>query len=302
MRWEDERYVRLYTRDTIEWDMLPWQSRALFPLLLRKVDRSGIIELGKHGTKGLARMIDIPLEVAEEGLAGLRDDGCVVLSGTQLVVKNFIEAQEATASDAARAKIYRERKRTEALEGTSRNVTEPSQNVTQPSRVVTDRHATTESSLLAVPNQPNQPNQTVPESDARARVDDFQQPDDSPYSTRERAVVLMRAWVTAGLPENGNAQEMAQLAKAIDTSASMAADANRSFPSDGEILTQMHALMQALKASGKTPYYQPSRMIKYLPNAIESAREAGNGQARASPPTRLGRDLGEMMRLKLASE
>ena len=37
MRWEDERYVRVYTRDTPEWCLLSWEARALFLLLLTAV-------------------------------------------------------------------------------------------------------------------------------------------------------------------------------------------------------------------------------------------------------------------------
>lgn len=155
--WPEERYVRLYTRDTIEWDMMPWQSRALFPLLIRKVDRAGLLELGKYGARGLASKVGLPVEVVEPGLAGLIEDGCVAKTGTTIVVPNFIEAQEATATDAARAKAYRERKRAEALDA-------PSRNVTQTSRTVTDRHDANESSLLAVPNHavPNQPISSAP--------------------------------------------------------------------------------------------------------------------------------------------
>jgi hypothetical protein len=111
MRWEDERYVRLYTRDTVDWEMLPWQSRALFPLLLRKVDRAGIIELGKHGAAGLAHVVRLPADVTEAGLAGLLDDGSVELHDNTLVVRNFIEAQEAVADGAQRTREWRARAR-----------------------------------------------------------------------------------------------------------------------------------------------------------------------------------------------
>ena len=35
MRWEDERYVRIYTRDTPSWMLLSWDAQALFLQLLR---------------------------------------------------------------------------------------------------------------------------------------------------------------------------------------------------------------------------------------------------------------------------
>lgn len=45
MRWSDERYVRVYTRDSANWLSWPWRARALLPLLLRKVDRAGLLKL-----------------------------------------------------------------------------------------------------------------------------------------------------------------------------------------------------------------------------------------------------------------
>jgi len=114
MHWADERYVRLYTRNTVEWNMWPWESRALFPLLSRAVDRAGLLELGRHGIKGIAVTVGLPLEVTEAGLAGLLEDGCVVLRGTILIIINHIQAQECTSSDAQRKRDQRERERDRA--------------------------------------------------------------------------------------------------------------------------------------------------------------------------------------------
>jgi hypothetical protein len=146
MRWSDEPYIRVYTRDTVEWDMLPWESRALWPLLLRKVDRAGLLELGKHGARGLASLVKLPVHVVEVGLAGLLDDGCVELRGTVLVVPNFHEAQTAAQSDAQRKREERARAVANArlVELTTRdesqNVTAPSEFVTPPSQNVTESH------------------------------------------------------------------------------------------------------------------------------------------------------------------
>lgn len=111
MRWEDERYVRLYTRDTATWKLLPWQGRALLPLLLRKCDRAGIIDVGDDDTDGVAALVDLPTEVVEPGLAALVKRGVLEKSKGSLVFPKFIEAQEANKSDAARQKDSRERRR-----------------------------------------------------------------------------------------------------------------------------------------------------------------------------------------------
>ena len=52
--WANERYeVRLYTRDTPNWTVAPWEARAVLPLILRKLDRKGILDLGpRHARAG----------------------------------------------------------------------------------------------------------------------------------------------------------------------------------------------------------------------------------------------------------
>lgn len=150
VRWEDERYIRVYTRDTVEWDMLCWQARCVLPLIFRKVDRAGLLELGKHGERGLATNLRLPVVVIEAAMhgdpkqetspIGLLEDGAIELRGTTLVIPNFIEAQEAPSSDAQRKRESRERARDIAravdlglVPVTSQNVTdghENGQNVT----------------------------------------------------------------------------------------------------------------------------------------------------------------------------
>jgi hypothetical protein len=111
MRWEDERYVRLYTRDTITWKMLPWEGKALLALLFRKVDRAGLIDVGDYGAEGVAALVDLPTEVVTEGLASLIKAKTVQWAegGTVLLLPNFLTAQEAHQSDAQRKRDQRER-------------------------------------------------------------------------------------------------------------------------------------------------------------------------------------------------
>lgn len=146
MDWENERYVRLYTRDTVEWEMWRWEARALWPQIMRKLDRSGRLVLGKHGVRGLAALVKLPLEVVQPGLegdGGLLDDGCVVLEGDVLYAPNFVPAQEAKKSDRQRKAEERERKRAAGQDVTESH--EPSEPVTKrdtESRNVTDGHET----------------------------------------------------------------------------------------------------------------------------------------------------------------
>ena len=111
MRWEDERYVRFYTRDTPEWKALTWHARGLFGLILRAVDRAGVLKVGKLGPKGVAVAIQAPWVEVEQALAELLSDGCVRFNPDQtaLFIPNYLEAQECAQSDRARKRASRER-------------------------------------------------------------------------------------------------------------------------------------------------------------------------------------------------
>ena len=113
MRWEDERYVRIYTRDTVDWLGLSFIAQGLFCLILRKLDRAGLLKLGKPGKRGVAIVIGFAGEWSrlEPALEELLTDGCIQIRGECLVVPNFIEAQEATQSDAQRKRESRARDR-----------------------------------------------------------------------------------------------------------------------------------------------------------------------------------------------
>ena len=112
MRWSDERYVRAYVRDTTEWCLLSWQARALFLELLRKVDLSGFIAVGKAGVRGLALVVRMPADVVELALRaedGLLADGCLVEVDGGLMMPNYVEAQSARSSDKQRKQEQRSR-------------------------------------------------------------------------------------------------------------------------------------------------------------------------------------------------
>jgi len=112
MRWEDERYVRLYKRDTADWLALSFDAQALFCLLLRKVDLSGRLELGRHGPKAVAAVIgQVALwDRLGPALDELLKDGCVRIEAETLLVPNYVVAQEARMSPKLRQRLSRERK------------------------------------------------------------------------------------------------------------------------------------------------------------------------------------------------
>jgi hypothetical protein len=128
MRWEDERYVRVYVRDTPDWIALGWEAQAVFIAIMRKCDRAGLIELGKTGERSLAPMLAIPLDVVQRSIAVLLEDGCLERHGSKLVIRNFVAAQEGTMSNALRCKLYRQRVSDE-IRGLTQNMSPPTQNM-----------------------------------------------------------------------------------------------------------------------------------------------------------------------------
>jgi hypothetical protein len=154
MNWGDEGYVRIYRRNTADLIAMGWEARALLWELLRHADRSGVLEFGKHGLRGLARLIDLPIEVVERNLPVLVDDGCVRTTERGIVIPNYQPAQEASRSDRVRKAEERARKREIALASTAptpntapsmrhESVTPGHENVTpghEESRAVTPSH------------------------------------------------------------------------------------------------------------------------------------------------------------------
>lgn len=121
MDWENERYVRVYVRDTVDDAVLSWEALALWNQMLRKMDRSGVIDVGRHGAMGLAALVRIPLHVVEPALLELIGDGRIVVNPNtnQILAPNYMHAQEARQSDKLRQAESRARRR-----DLSQNVTE----------------------------------------------------------------------------------------------------------------------------------------------------------------------------------
>lgn len=169
MDWSNERYVRLYTRDTADWLAISYEAQNLLMQLLRKADRTGVIEVGKHGKKGAAIVLgraDLwpKIEAAVEELLA---DGCLFFLDTKFILKNFLPAQESSTSDAQRKREERERRRALLLENVTKR-DEASQNVTQSHDVpdiVTNCHNLSQPVTPNQPNQPNQPNHFLSETD-----------------------------------------------------------------------------------------------------------------------------------------
>ena len=121
--------MRVYTRDTATWKLLPWQGRALLPLILRKLDRAGVADLGEAETpaEAVAALVDLPEEVCAVGLPALLKRGVLVLQGGRLWAPKFVEAQECASTPAQRQRESRGRARElGALEGHAPPIPPPS--------------------------------------------------------------------------------------------------------------------------------------------------------------------------------
>jgi len=113
LRYEDERYVRLYTRETAQQAMRSWDARALLHELMKRVDRAGLLPLpSRNRANALAALVRCPdVARAASALDELIEDGTVVFRGNVLVLPKFLEAQECLITDKARKRAERERAR-----------------------------------------------------------------------------------------------------------------------------------------------------------------------------------------------
>ncbi len=157
MDWLNERYVRVYTRDTVTWKMLDWRARVTMILMLRKADRAGVIDVGDHGIEGLSVLLELPFEIVDQGVRQLETRGVVVHARTSWVFPNFLEAQEVISasggSSTERMRVHRERRRdTAKLQAifSEHNVTSPA----SPASPVTfgDEKVTVSASVPPVPS------------------------------------------------------------------------------------------------------------------------------------------------------
>jgi hypothetical protein len=123
MNWSDERYVRLYSRITPAQGSWRWEAWAVWPWLLVAADRTGFIQVavGPRRWRELAGVCHLPPDVVEAGVLDLLDDTCLVEVAGGFLIRNFIEAQEAIASNRKRSREKREKRRAAKL-GATRNV------------------------------------------------------------------------------------------------------------------------------------------------------------------------------------
>jgi hypothetical protein len=119
--WENERYVRLYVRDTADILAIGWEGRALFSEILRKVDRAGLFDSDEPEV--ISELIRMPVEIVSHALTRLVGRGMVERIGGMLLIPNFLDAQEAKSSESQRSREHRARRRDQARAGQLREDT-----------------------------------------------------------------------------------------------------------------------------------------------------------------------------------
>lgn len=188
MDWSNERYVRLYVRDSTTWKRLGWDGQCVLMHLLRKVDRAGTLDLsGLEAWEAVSLHTGATEETARQGIAALLRTETVTVRDGRLAFPSFIEAQECSKSDKQRQRESRDRRAAPGKAAVT-NRDEQSQNAPDSSQPVTSGHersqpVTLGHSVLCSAVQCN----TVPnENIARARVvvpplgADAPEPEDDP--------------------------------------------------------------------------------------------------------------------------
>jgi hypothetical protein len=178
VNFEDEEYVRVYTRKTVTFKVLGWEGRTVLWHLFLEVDRAGVLDLGgEEPVAAVCAMTGLPEDLVSLGLERLTSRGVIVRHESSLLITRFVEAQEAKRTDRVRAKEYRDRvaaKEREAVTRRNGAVTPRDDSFT----TVTQRH---DSSLLPSPPLPV----PIPTPEGRASEPDRSgQPVSSPSSAR----------------------------------------------------------------------------------------------------------------------
>ncbi len=120
MDWDNEPWVKLYTRDTGDRLEAGWEANAVFDSMLRKCSRSGIIDA--RSARGLSASLRIPADVVERAVVILQELNMVQVTEMGYLLPSFLKAQEARTSNAQRQRDFREKERANALSKPSKKV------------------------------------------------------------------------------------------------------------------------------------------------------------------------------------
>lgn len=115
MDWSDERWVKLYVRSSVAWQVASFNARGLYYELMRLAGKdSDRVKLGRQGAEGLARLVGLGVTECNAALRELTEGGWVALDGNDaenVFLVGHLEQQKAQTSNKVRQAEFRARQR-----------------------------------------------------------------------------------------------------------------------------------------------------------------------------------------------
>lgn len=123
LEWDQERWVKVYVRDSGDFAMLSWDAKALLLMLWRKADQLGVVRSAARCLPAFLGHRENAAQIAQ-GLADLEAIGSVEVRPDSLRLLEFVDAQSAVLCDRVRQAARRDRKAVSGNTLESQNVTE----------------------------------------------------------------------------------------------------------------------------------------------------------------------------------
>lgn len=111
MNYDDEHWIKVYTRDTAGWLASSWQARGLALEIARKLPKkTGELSLGRRGLEALAGLLRAPWSEIEPYVRELIDDGRLEYDAEKQLIRDpgHVVRQSAVTSPAERKRRQRE--------------------------------------------------------------------------------------------------------------------------------------------------------------------------------------------------
>ena len=110
MKYDDENWIKIYTRDSAGWLALSWQARGVSLELARKLPKgTGELSLGRRGLEALGALLRAPWSEIEPAVRELIADGRLIYDDTAQVIRDpkHTARQTAVASGKSRTATWR---------------------------------------------------------------------------------------------------------------------------------------------------------------------------------------------------
>lgn len=115
MNFEDESYVRIYTRKTLTHKLLGWEGRTVMRLMIDEFDAAGVFEIRGDAALCISAVTDLPIDIVRVGLARLLDTETWAVTARAVTWPTFEEAQNCCRSDRVRQRASRKARAARAV-------------------------------------------------------------------------------------------------------------------------------------------------------------------------------------------